>query len=119
MKNTDIGANTTLISLLRRASAVIHEETQLLAEKPNANVSELVARKNRYLFELSVAMEDVVLGPRDREVLMELKRLKAAADQNERALAVQINAAKEIVNILGNLAEANTKDGTYAAYRAF
>lgn len=118
MKNTDIGANTTLISLLRRATGVIQEETELLANKPNADVSELVARKNRYLFELSVAMEDVVLSAKDREVLMELKKLKTAADKNERALAVQINAAKEIVSILGNLAEANMRDGTYAAHRA-
>lgn len=113
------GANTTLISLLRRATEVMDEETKLLTDYPNSDVSELVARKNRYLFELSVAMEDVVLGPKDREVLIELKKLKIATDRNERRLAVQINATKEIVHILGNIAQASTKDGTYAAYRSF
>lgn len=118
MTKTDKAANTTLINLLRRATAVMDEETQLLTASPSSDVSDLVARKNRYLFELSIAMEDVVLGPQDLEALSELKKLKEAADKNERRLAVQINASKEIVDILGNLAQASSKDGTYAAYRS-
>jgi hypothetical protein len=119
MKKSDTGENKTLIGLLRRATAVINEETQLLIDAPNADVSGIVARKNRYLFELSIAMEDTKIGPDDDKVLSALKNLKEAADRNERRLAAQIDAAREIVGILGNLAQANAKDGTYAAHRSF
>lgn len=106
-----------LKGLLHRTAEVMNEETALLSSNPNANVAALAVRKNRFLFELSIAMDDMIPGQFENEIISDLEVLKLAAEKNERALSIQMAAAKDVIGILGSLADANAYDGTYAPMR--
>lgn len=114
MKNPITSISTkSLKALLKRTAGILREETTMLKKNPGSDVSEISIRKNRQLFELSIAMKDMDGNWRYKDVHQELDDLKKAAAENEHTLSANIEAAKQVIQLLGNFVQENNNDGTY------
>ncbi|MDP2357199.1 MAG: hypothetical protein Q8M31_14210 [Beijerinckiaceae bacterium] len=105
-----------LSSVLNRLSLVLEEEVLALSEKKFEGLTTIMNRKARCLLEISRTLRSIPLEgwvPLRAEVQKVLDLLHA----NERALAIHLDAATALGNIIREVLIDQSSDGTYGAAR--
>lgn len=103
-------------AVLARLSLVLDDEVKALSAKRFVDLAPIIDRKARCLLEISRTLkatpaEDwIVLEP-------EVQKIRDLLQANERALAIHLEAATQLGNIIREVLADQSSDGTYADAR--
>lgn len=102
-----------LEALLTRTTRVLHEETEITRANRFESAKDVLMRKERCFYELTIAM----LQPGAKQTLAErpeiLNHLRQAITENAAVLASKASAVKGVVDLLAEAAREEESDGTY------
>ena len=106
-------ASAGLAKAIDRLEEVIEQETAALRARAHVDLKDFNTRKSHGLLELTRAMR-LVDGERPSEPLrLRLVDLRGKLDKNRAAIAVHLEAVREISTIIADAMQEAESDGTY------
>ncbi|MEN0000099.1 MAG: hypothetical protein AAF940_04380 [Pseudomonadota bacterium] len=102
--------------VVNRLIALMKAETEALRANPQADLSRFVDQKSRCHYEINLALEGADHRAFAPELTAVLRALKAAVEENVRALAAARGASEDILAVLSRAHQASTTDGTYSRF---
>jgi hypothetical protein len=102
------------VAVADRLEGVIDGETEALERNQPCDLGAICQRKRQGLLELSRFLPRAAVSA-DREVAhRRLDRLAAKLDRNRRALDIQLQAVREVADIISRALKEADSDGTYS-----
>jgi flagellar biosynthesis/type III secretory pathway chaperone len=103
-----------IASILDRLETVLGEETRALTAGISIDVGQFTRRKNQLLLELTSAHRTCNKAELESALAPRARQLKALMQANEKALAIHLEAARQVSQIIVEAMQKAESDGTYA-----
>lgn len=107
-------AAAALLRSIERIEEIVEEETAALQRRVPIDLDDFSRRKSRGLLELTRAAAAFRTTSIDGHAAARLMSLKAKLEKNYSVLKLQLDAVKEIADILVEAARERDSDGTYS-----
>lgn len=114
--NSDVAVLAQLPLVINRLISIMKAETEALKADPQTDLSRFVDQKSRCHYEINLALEGADHRAFAPELIAVFRDLKAAVEENVRALAAARGASEDILAVLSRAHQATTTDGTYSRY---
>lgn len=110
------GAELALWNALERLEATIDQETAQLRTMSATDFNRFNEAKSRNLLEVSRAVRAVSSTALDARLREKLLELRVKLDRNREAIAMHLDAVKEIASVMTGAAMDHESDGTYSMH---
>jgi hypothetical protein len=120
VQDTGAAAAANLARAIDRLEEVVEQETMALRSRAHVDLKEFNTRKSHGLLELTRATRPFGPGTLTEPLRTRLMALRARLDANRAALAMHLEAVREVSTIMAEAMQKAESDGTYseAAVRA-